>query len=223
MSEKRIESSGAKRSNHEVLTEATAALRRGEVIVFPTETFYGLGADAFEVAAVDRVVELKGRKPESPISIIVADKKMLEEVVEETSPLAQRLIDHYWPGPLTLVLPARKGLPGPLLNRDGEIGVRISSHPLAGRLVQEFGYPLTATSANPSGKEPARTIEQARSYFSGRLQVFLDGGRLSGTKGSTVVAVRDNKVITIREGEISSEELEAAAGAVRWPSKKSTA
>lgn len=223
MSKKKTENSGERGSSGEAFSRAIDALRRGEVIVFPTETFYGLGADAFDAAAVERVVALKGRKPESPVSIIVAEKRMLEEVIEVIPPLAQRLIDHYWPGPLTLVLPGRKWLPGALLNSEGEVGVRISSHPLAARLVREFGHPLTATSANPSGKEPARTIEEAGSYFLGRLQIFLDAGRLAGTKGSTVVAVRDNQMITIREGEISSQELKAAVGDAHRPSKKSSA
>ncbi len=194
----------------EAFSQAIEALKRGEVIVFPTETFYGLGADVFDEVAVERVFSLKGRNPENPIPIIIADGEMLKGIVTEILPMAQKLMDRFWPGPLTLVLPAQKGLPAPLLNRDGGIGVRISSHPLASQLTRELGHPITATSANLSGQEPARTIDEAVSYFANQIKIFLDGGRLAGKKGSTVVAVLRDKLRIIREGEIGVQELEKA-------------
>ncbi|HEV8343776.1 MAG TPA: L-threonylcarbamoyladenylate synthase [Candidatus Binatia bacterium] len=194
--------------NAETFAAALQALKRGEVIVFPTETFYGLGADALNEAGVERIVSLKGRNPDSPIAVIVAGQEMLAQMVSEVPPVAQKLIDRFWPGPLTLVLPAKEGLPAPLLNRDRKIGVRISSHTVAARLARELGHPLTATSANPSGKEPARTIQEARAYFDDRIEIFLDGGTLTGKAGSTVAEVIEHKLRIIREGKISSEELE---------------
>ena len=208
MSRKKTENSEEKSSGAELFSRAIVALKRGEVIVFPTETFYGLGADVFNEPAVGRIVSLKGRNPENPIPIIIGDREMLSAVVISVPPMAQKLMERFWPGALTLVLPAKKNLPAPLLNRDGGVGVRISSHPLATQLARELGRPLTATSANPSGKGPARTIEEAMSYFSGRVKIFLDGGRLGGKKGSTVVEIVQGKLRIIREGEISSEELE---------------
>lgn len=209
MSRREIENSEWKSRGAEAFSQAIAALKRGELIVFPTETFYGLGADAFNEVAVEQVVSLKGRDPGSPIPIIIADRKMLKDVVTDVPPVAQKLIGRFWPGPLTLVLPAEKNLPAPLLNRDGQVGVRISSHPLAASLTRELGHPITATSANLSGREPARTVEEAMSYFSSKLEIFLNGGRLGGSKGSTVVEVSSRGVLRIiREGEISSRELE---------------
>lgn len=215
MSRRKIGSSSEKSAAGEPSARALEALRRGEVIVFPTETFYGLGADALDPGAVERVVRLKGRQPESPIAVIVADVAMLKEIVTDVSPVAARLTEIFWPGPLTLVLPARAGLPGPLLNRDGGIGVRVSSHPLAASLVRELGRPLTATSANPTGKEPARTVQEARSYFSDRLEFFLDGGRLEGREGSTVAGVARDQLKIIREGAIRAEELWTALAGLR--------
>lgn len=200
-----------KDENAEIVFPAVEALKRGEVIVFPTETFYGLGADALNENAVERVLSLKGRNPDSPIAVIIADQQMLARIVIEIPLKAQRLIDRFWPGPLTLVLPAKQGLPQPLVNRDGKIGVRVSSHPVATGLARELGRPLTATSANPSGKAPPRTIREARTYFSGKIEVFLDGGRLEGKKGSSVVEVRGDQMRIIREGEISSRDLQRAA------------
>ncbi len=213
MSKKKTESSGKSGRRAEAFSRAIDALRRGEVIVFPTETFYGLGADAFNEAAVERVVSLKGRNPESPIPVIVADEKALEALVTEVPAVARRLVERFWPGPLTLILPAKKNLPAPLLNHSEGIGVRVSSHPLATRLARELGHPITATSANPSGREPARTVEEATGYFSGKLGVFLDGGRLEGKKGSTVVEIVQGKLRIIREGEISLADLEKVLAA----------
>ena len=207
MSRRKIENSKERGRSAEVFYRAIDALKRGEVIVFPTETFYGLGADAFNEAAVQQVVLLKGRNPENPFPIIVADREMLKDVVTDIPPAALRLMDQFWPGPLTVVLPAKKNVARPLLNRVGGVGVRISSHPLAVRLTRELARPLTATSANLSGKEPARTVGEARSYFSGKLKIFLDGGSLGGKRGSTVVEIVQDKLRIIREGEIDSREL----------------
>ena len=207
MSKRKTKNSGESGTSAKVFSRAVDALKRGEVIVFPTETFYGLGADAFNETAVEQVVFLKGRNPENPIPIIVADREMLMEVVKDIPPMAQSLMDRFWPGPLTLILPAKNNIPAPLLNRTGGIGVRVSSHPLATRLARELGRPLTATSANPSGKETARSIEEAMSYFSSRIEIFLDGGRLNGKKGSTVVEILQGQLKIIREGEIHSREL----------------
>jgi L-threonylcarbamoyladenylate synthase len=197
-----------KEKSADTFSAALQALKRGAVVVFSTETFYGLGADALNADAVEGVVSLKGRNPDSPIAVIIADEEMLPQIASEISPVAQKLIRRFWPGPLTLVLPAKPGLPAALLNRDGKIGVRVSSHPLAARLSRELGRPLTATSANPSGKEPARTIEQARAYFGDRIEIFLDAGALAGKSGSTVAEVNGDQIKIIREGEISSKELE---------------
>jgi len=197
-----------KDKNADNFSAALRALKRGEVIVFPTETFYGLGADALNRDAVEGIVSIKGRNPDSPIAVIVADREMLDQVVIDVPALAKKLIDRFWPGPLTLILPAKPGLPGPLLNREGKIGVRISSHPIATRITRELGRPITATSANPTGKEPARAIQEARGYFADKIEVFLDRGMLTGRKGSTVVELIEGKLRIIREGEISAQELE---------------
>jgi L-threonylcarbamoyladenylate synthase len=196
-----------KEKKPETFAAAVEALRRGEVIVYPTETFYGLGGDALNRYAVERVAALKRRSLDSPIAVIIADRRMLSHIVGEVSPAAEKLIERFWPGPLTLILPAKKGLPAPLLNREGKIGVRISSHPIAARLARELGRPLTATSANPTGKEAARTIQQARNYFAGSVEIFLDGGSSMGKSGSTVVEIIRNELKIIREGEISAKEL----------------
>jgi L-threonylcarbamoyladenylate synthase len=203
-----------KESKAENLSQAIAALGRGDVIVFPTETLYGLGADALNFAAVDRVFQLKGRDPSNPIPVLVSDLLMLDALVTEISPLAKQLIASFWPGPLTLVLPARHDIPRPLINTRGGVGVRISSQPLARKLVGMFGRPITATSANPSGQPAARTAAQARAYFSGAVKIFVDGGKLTSSSPSTVAEVVGDKVAIIRHGAIGSADLRNAVGKV---------
>ena len=194
------------------LSDAVAALERGEVVVYPTETLYGLGADALNVAAVDKVFQLKGREPNNPIPVLIADREMLRALVADVSQLAEKLMASFWPGPLTLVLPARTDVARPLVNSSGGIGVRISSEPVATELVRALGRPLTATSANPSGQPPARTIQQAKSYFAGEVACFIDGGELTSKTGSTVVEIKENAIRIIREGEIGVSELKQILG-----------
>ena len=194
------------------ISSAIAALQSGKVIVFPTETVYGLGANALNHEAVDKIFQLKGRNPDNPIPIIVADQTMLSALIETIPPNADKLIEHFWPGPLTLVLQARQNTPKQLLNSRGGVGVRISSHPIATQLAQEFGRPLTATSANPSGKQAASTVEQAENYFSGAIEVFVDGGKLAAKIGSSVVEVIEDRIKIIREGEITVSEIAAIIG-----------
>ncbi|HEU4345342.1 MAG TPA: L-threonylcarbamoyladenylate synthase [Candidatus Binatia bacterium] len=212
MSRNETENSRAKKDTIENFSGAVAALRRGDVIVYPTETLYGLGADAFNQAAVEQVFRLKDRDSHNPISVLIADREMLHELVPQVSPAAENLMAEFWPGPLTLVLPARKGIPKPLLNATGGIGVRISSQPIASRLVEALRRPLTATSANPSGKEPARTVEEAKGYFRDEVKVFLDGGLLRSKRGSTVVEMVGKTIKIIREGEIAASQIRHILG-----------
>jgi L-threonylcarbamoyladenylate synthase len=191
---------------------AVSALKRGEVIVFPTETLYGLGADALNQACVDKVFHLKGRDPNTPIPVLVSDEAMLSQLVAAVPRLAKRLMECFWPGPLTLVLPARANIPKPLLNATGGVGVRISSQPLATQLVQASGMPLTATSANLSGAEPARTLIEAKIYFGATVTTFVDGGTLVSKTGSTVAEVQGDRLKIIREGDVTAAALEQVIG-----------
>jgi L-threonylcarbamoyladenylate synthase len=208
-------SSRVKETGAENLSAAVAALNRGDVIAFPTETLYGLGADALNPAAVEKVFHLKGRVASNPIPVLIADREMLLNLVSRIPPLGEKLIAHFWPGPLTVVFPARPNMPRPLLNPAGGIGARLSSQPLAAALVQALGRPLTATSANPSGRPAARTAQEAREYFSGRIDIFVDGGELTSKAGSTVVELVEDSLRIVRAGEIAKSQIEAVVGAER--------
>jgi L-threonylcarbamoyladenylate synthase len=199
-------------NREENLASALAALKRGEAIVFPTETLYGLGADALNFSAVENIFQLKGRDLDNPFPVLVADRVMLDSLVATVFPLAEKLMAHFWPGPLTLVLPARDDIPRPLVNRQGGIGVRLSSQPIAAELVRLLGHPLTATSANPSGQPGAHTVLEAKNYFSAKITIYVDGGELTSPTGSTVAAVEKDKLRIIRAGEIGREALELVVG-----------
>jgi L-threonylcarbamoyladenylate synthase len=208
-------SSRVKEARVEGIPAAVAALKRGDVVVFPTETLYGLGADALNPAAVEKVFRLKGRDATNPIPVLIADRAMLLNMVSAVPPLAEKLIARFWPGPLTIVLPARPDIARPLANPAGGIGVRMCSQPIAADLVRVLGHPLTATSANPSGKPPARTAQEAREYFSGQIDIFIDGGKLTSRTGSTVVEIAGDRLKIIREGEIDKSEIAEVLGAER--------
>ena len=194
------------------LDAALAALRGDAAIVYPTETFYGLGARALSAPAVAALAALKGRDAQKPISVIVRDAAMLGSVVTRVPGRAAKLIARLWPGPLTLVLPARRDLPPALTSGSGRIGVRVSSHATAHALVTALGEPLTATSANPGGAEPALDVATARGYF-GDDVAYVDGGRLAGGLGSTVLLVADDAARVIRRGATPIDALRDVLGA----------
>jgi L-threonylcarbamoyladenylate synthase len=195
---------------HESIGRAVAALQAGEVVVYPTETFYGIGADAFAPAALERILAIKGRDAAKTIALIAHDEAAAFAIAREVPDTARRLARAFWPGPLTLVMPAREGLPAALVGRDGGVGVRVSSHPVACALAQGLGRPITATSANRSGGAPAQTLAQARATLGDTVKVFVEGGTPAGGAPSTVVRCDRAGWRVLRAGAISTDEIEAA-------------
>ena len=189
--------------------EAAAALGRGGLVVFPTESVYGLGADAASAAAVERLVAVRGREEGKPILVLASDLGMVTQVARDVPPLAWRLADRLWPGALTLVLPARDGLPAALTAGSGTIGVRVPDHVTARALVAALGRPVTAPSANPPGGAPAETIEQAQAYFGAHVDVYVDGGWCNGAP-STVVKIDGDAFTVLREGRIDAASIRRA-------------
>ena len=184
----------------EEITFAAEALRRGEVVAYPTETFYGLGVNALDELALARLRVLKGRDADKPISVLVHGAEMLNRLCVRISPLARELMRKHWPGALTLALPARRGLPASLVS-DGCVAVRESPHPTAAALVTTFGAPLTATSANPAGEPAATTPEAVEEMFEGRCRV-IHGGVTRGGAPSTLARVRGDRIEILRQGVV---------------------
>jgi L-threonylcarbamoyladenylate synthase len=189
-------------ANRDAVRAAVAALRRGAIVAFPTETYYGLAVDALDVAALARLFALKGRGAEKASALLVADFGMLAELCAEAPAAARDLAAAHWPGPLTIALPARPGLPAGIVS-DGCVAARVSSHPVAAALVAAFGRPLTATSANPAGVPPARTLAEVTAHFPGANLHLLDGGQTAGGLPSTLVRLREGKVEVLRRGAVT--------------------
>lgn len=185
------------------IAEAANALDRGELVCVPTETTYGLAARIDRPAALARLVALKGRDPNAPFGLIAGDTQAARALAASWPAAADELAVAHWPGPLTLVVPARAGLPAELIGPGGGVGVRVSSHPWASALARAAGVPITATSANPSGAAPALDVSQARAYFGDRVAVYLDAGPSGHTAASTVAAVAaDGSIAVLRPGPV---------------------
>lgn len=181
--------------------------KKGGIIAYPTETFYGLGVDPFNKTAVKKLFNLKGREPDKPIAILIKDKKMLLEIADEVPEAAEKLIRKFWPGPLTIIFKAKKSIPALITGNTGKIGVRISNNPAAQKLLKKIGSPVTTTSANPSGKKSPATTQEVIDYFGGKVDLIIDGGKLYGKLGSTIVDVTEDKLKIIREGEIPAMKV----------------
>jgi L-threonylcarbamoyladenylate synthase len=185
---------------------AGAVLRRGGVVAYPTETFYGLGALASDAAAVERLVRAKERPDGKPLPLLGADLGQLE-LVARLSPLARRLGARFWPGPLTLVVEARPGLHPAITGGGATVGVRITSSEVAAALALAAGGVLVATSANRAGEPPACAPEELDPALLARLDGLLDAGAAPGGRPSTVVAVEGERLVLLREGAVPFESL----------------
>jgi L-threonylcarbamoyladenylate synthase len=182
-------------------------LRDGQVVAYPTETIYGLGADVLNRKAVKRIYDLKARDYGLPISILIDDLSMLREVASEVPDRALLLIRRFWPGALTILFQASTAIPKGLVTNTGKVGVRISSHPVAAAIVKEFGRPITTTSANLSGFPPSLSVKHVNKYFASKLPCIVDGGECEPSKGSTVVDIGGETMRIIRDGSVPADEV----------------
>ena len=184
------------------IRQAAEMLRSGGLVVFPTETVYGLGADANNSEALARLHELKQRPDTQPLTIHLADPQGALEYVDELPSGTRRLMERYWPGPLTLIVPARGG---------GTVGLRVPSHEACRDFLRETGTMVVATSVNPHGQEPAVDIDQVRSYFDGQIEVVLESAATALRQSSTIVrmsAGESGSYEILREGIISPEMIQ---------------
>jgi len=191
------------------LETAARLLRARGLVAFPTETFYALGANALDEAAVARVFHAKGRPADKPILVLVDSLEMVAEVARDVSALARRLMARYWPGALTLVLRAHAGLPDALTAGTGTIGVRLPGHPVARALVGALGGPVTAPSANPHGQASPRTADEVIAGLAERVDLVLDGGATPGGPASTLLDLTRTPPVVLRAGAVvpAAEDL----------------
>ena len=190
------------------VSELVKILLKGGVAAIPTETCYGLAADATNGKAVEKIYSLKGRRFSKPVSIFVSDSKTAEKYFS-LSEKERLLIKKFMPGPLTLVATKRKNSNlASNLSKSGKIAFRISSHSFVRKFVSKFGKPITATSANISGKKENYSAAEITRIFSGKIDAIVDYGNLKRNPPSTVVAMENNKIRILRKGKISEKVLQ---------------
>jgi L-threonylcarbamoyladenylate synthase len=193
---------------------AASLLASGEVVAFPTETVYGLGADAFNSVAVAKVFELKKRPHFDPLIVHIAHKDWVSSLAADVPPLAKELMARFWPGPLTIILKKREDVPDIVTAGLGTVGIRMPRHEVAIGLLEKLGRPIAAPSANPFGYMSTTSASDVASLFDGRLPMILDGGPSSCGIESTIVSLLDGRLRLHRHGSVPLEELEEVAGPV---------
>ncbi|WP_010531571.1 L-threonylcarbamoyladenylate synthase [Lentibacillus jeotgali] len=200
--------------DYQAIREAAELLRDGRTVAFPTETVYGLGADATNEAAVSGIFRAKGRPEDNPLIAHVATKEQLRSLVSTLPSVAEKLLDQFTPGPLTVVLPSNGVCAGNVTSGLSTIGVRIPEHPVARELLKACDIPVAAPSANISGKPSPTTADHVWEDLNGKISGLVDGGSTGVGVESTVVDCTQDVPIVLRPGGITKEQLKAAVGSV---------
>lgn len=195
----------------ENLERAAQIIRSGGLVAFPTETVYGLGANALDARAAAKIFEAKERPGFDPLIVHVVDREMLQKVVQDIPAVAERLMERFWPGPLTLVLPKSDRIPGIVTSGLSTVAVRMPAHPVAQELIRRAGVPVAAPSANPFGYLSPTRAEHVERMLGERVDLILDGGRTEFGVESTIVLLAE-KPIVLRYGAVAVEELEKVLG-----------
>lgn len=198
----------------EEIQEALTVIRNGGIVAFPTETYYGLAVDPFNESAVSRLFALKKRPQAKPLLTLISDVRQLELLTPEIPSLYKPLIN-LWPCPLTLVFKARSTISELVTGKSGTVAARISSHPLAQKFVTLANTPLTATSANISGRQPSVSASDVEMSFGTSIDYVLDGGRTRGGKGSTLVGIDAGQLVLVRPGVICFDEIIKTVSTIR--------
>ncbi|MBT9170911.1 MAG: Threonylcarbamoyl-AMP synthase [Actinobacteria bacterium] len=199
----------------ETIKEAAALIRKGGLVAFPTETVYGLGADALNPLAVVRIFEVKNRPRFDPLIVHLADFSSTEKLCSSVDERARKLMEKFWPGPLTLVLPKTEVVPDIVTAGLPTVAIRMPAHPVALRLIEEAGTPIAAPSANPFGYLSPTTAEHVREQLGERVDLILEGGKCPIGVESTVIELTGKEPLLLRPGGLSIEEIEKVIGKVK--------
>ncbi len=199
-----------------IYEEAAELLRKGETVAFPTETVYGLGADATNEDAVQKIFEAKGRPSDNPLIVHIASASQMDEFIEQIPDKAQKLIDAFWPGPLTLILPMKKGSVAKNVTAGlNTVGVRMPVHPVGLELLRITGRPVAAPSANRSGRPSPTTARHVEEDLTGKIAAIIDGGSTGVGLESTVIDFAGEMPTILRPGGISIEQIQEIIGEVK--------
>lgn len=190
------------------MLEISSDVKEGKIVVFKTDTVYGIGTNVFDEEACKKIYEIKGRPIQKPLIVLISDISMLKKIVDTISPAEQKLIDAFWPGPLTIKFKRKENiLPNIVSAGDEFVRVRLLQSGLAYHLIKTAGVPIVAPSANLSGSPTGTNIENIISELDGKVDYILDSGNVNDNTTSTIVEVKKEKAIIIREGKIKAEEI----------------
>ncbi len=198
--------------DHRVLKKAGALIKNGGLVAFPTETVYGLGADGLNVEAIKKIFKAKGRPSDNPLILHISHRKDLDRLVTDVPPVAYRLMERFWPGPLTLVLKKTSLVPKAITAGLKTVAIRMPSHPVAMCLIKYAGVPVAAPSANISGKPSPTRAAHVINDLMGKADLIIDGGDVTVGLESTVAEVTDKQVTVLRPGGITLEQIRQVAG-----------
>ena len=202
-----------KADHPECISAAVSTLKRGFLIVYPTDTVYGLGALATNFRAVQRLFLVKKRNPKQPLPILLADTCEMERVVSKLPSLALPLAENFWPGALTIVLPVSPDFQSPALAGKDSVAIRVPNQPILRRIIRSVGEPITGTSANLSGMATPLTVESALEQVSEHVETAIDNGPSKTAIASTIIDITNDAPVLLREGPIDRCQLERVTGA----------
>ena len=202
-------------SSDDEIGRAAVLICAGELVAFPTETVYGLGANALDAAAIDKIYAAKGRPPGSPLIVHVSSLEMARSLVREWPEGAEKLARIFWPGPLTLVLPKQPHVPDRLTAGLDTVGVRMPSNPIAVALIQAAGVPIAAPSANRFTELSPTTAQHVRDGLGDRIAMLLDGGRTTVGIESTVLSLAGSAAVLLRPGMVTRQQIEEVIGPIQ--------
>lgn len=197
-----------------LIAQAAAVLQEGGLVAFPTETVYGLGANATDASAISKIYEAKGRPSDNPLIVHVADRGELEQIVRAIPSKAEALMERFWPGPLTLVLPKLPAVPDAVTGGLPTVAVRMPDHPIALALIRAAGVPVAAPSANVSGRPSPTSADHVVEDMAGRIPMIIDGGETGVGLESTVLDLTVDPPVLLRPGGVTVEMLRAVIGEV---------
>lgn len=194
--------------NLDKIKEAAMSIKEGNIVLFPTETVYGIGANALDEKAVNKIFEAKGRASDNPLIVHICNLEMLNSLVQEVGKIEENLINNFWPGPLTIIFNRKECIPNNVTAELETVGIRMPSNEIARRLIELSNLPIAAPSANVSGKPSGTKIEDIIDELDGKVDYILDSGMVDIGVESTVVRVVNNKVHILRPGKITVEDIE---------------
>lgn len=191
-----------------MLEKAAELIKQGKIVVFPTETVYGIGTNGLDENAVKKLYDVKQRPLNKPISLLVSNIEMVNQIAKDITDIEYKIMERFFPGPLTIILKKKDVVPDIVTAGQDTVGVRMPSGEIAKKLVEMAGVPIAAPSANITGQPSGTNLQEIKKHFEGKVDFYIDGGESELGVSSTIVQVIDGKAQILRQGSITLEEIE---------------